>query len=461
MEVSVQNDVIKKHAANRWDALSTDQSARPELQRLIEQVAKIFKKKSELGAEKQIIRLEIVDFDRATKFLRELLNNALDYEALIKPNRERLQKNRGVPSRGYLLHRLLCVHFRLEPESRWDFEITSENLQRLVTQSDDKVSDIFRHPTKRRARRATRPSTPLLAQHCPILDAVCEARQPASEVGFLSCRLPDAGVIRDAIKLLKEAFKSAGAPLEYTLLTAEDYPPIGDISCKVCAATARSAFVLVEFSRFSPSVAMELGFCLARGIPTYLLFNREEQLEVDAPFASLEYLAYSVTPASVTDLVERKIIPFLLAGDGRRTIRLGPTESEISVADTDVFVALPDGPYYQETLLPALEGYLRKRGLTARTQQHGRALQDLQRGMLAIANSKYCLIDTTLGNSVRTMYLGMALGYGKMFANLINPSQDRQATMFTNAQSKSVFSYRDESELLDAVSEFFERIDGD
>ena len=59
------------------------------------------------------------------------------------------------------------------------------------------------------------------------------------------------------------------------------------------------------------------------------------------------------------------------------------------------------------------------------------------------------------------MYLGMALGYGKMFANLINRSEDPHATMFTNAKSKSVFSYRDESELLGAVADFFKRIDGD
>ena len=156
VRIGLQNGVIRKYATNRWSALSTDQSARPELQRLVEQVARMFKKKTGMGKEKQIIRLEIVDFDKATKFLRGLLNDALDYEALIKPNQERSSKNSGLPSRGYLLHRLLCVHFRLEPESRWDFEITSANLQRLVTQSDDSISDILRHPARRKATRPYR-----------------------------------------------------------------------------------------------------------------------------------------------------------------------------------------------------------------------------------------------------------------------------------------------------------------
>ena len=83
------------------------------------------------------------------------------------------------------------------------------------------------------------------------------------------------------------------------------------------------------------------------------------------------------------------------------------------------------------------------------TQRHGSALQDLQRAIVAIGQSKYCIIDTTFGNPVRAMYLGMALGYGKSFANLVNSSKDPKATIFTNARSKSVFDYRDQSELID------------
>ena len=70
----------------------------------------------------------------------------------------------------------------------------------------------------------------------------------------------------------------------------------------------------------------------------------------------------------------------------------------------------------------------------------------------------YCIIDTTFGNPVRAMYLGMALGYGKSFANLVNRSRDPEATIFTNARSKSVFYYRDQSELIDGVKEFLARL---
>ena len=218
--------------------------------------------------------------------------------------------------------------------------------------------------------------------------------------------------------------------------------------------------MLVELSRFSPSVAMELGFCLARDIPTYLLFNSEEQRQVDAPFSSLEYLRYSVTPESVKKLVEEQIVPFVESGDGQRTIKLGPGVAGRQASEEGVFVALPDDPYSQETLLPALEGQLAKKGLVMQTQRDGRALQELQRATVAIAESKYCLIDTTLGNPVRAMYLGMSLGYGKMFANLVNRSRDDQAAIFTNAKAKSVFEYRDESELIRAVGEFFKRVGG-
>ena len=454
--IRIQDNVVKTHASNRWNTLATDNSARPELQRLIEQIARVFKKQSEVGSEKQIIRLEIVDFDEATTFLRELLATALEYEALMKPNRERLQKNRGIPSKGYLLHRLLCVHFRLEPESRWDFEISSDNLQKLVTQPDEDTSNILKNPTRRRAAKRGKDSKPLFPQYCPILDANCPTRRPQTRRGFLSCRLPKAGTIRDAIKLLREAFESAESP-GYRLLTAEDYSPSGDISCMVCSAVAESEFVLVELSGFSPSVAMELGFCLARSIPTYLLFNREEQKDVAEPFSSLQYLSYLITPNDVKRLVEQQIIPFLQQGRGRKTITLGSLDPEPLEDDSCVFIALPDDPYSQETLLPQLKNYLEQQGLNVHTQQHGKALQDLQRTTVAIAKSKYCIIDTTFRNPVRAMYLGMALGYGKSFANLVNRSKDQTTPMFTNARSKSVFDYRDQSELVNGVKEFLSR----
>ena len=457
---AVQDGVVKGYAADRWSSLSTDKSARPELQRLVEQVAKLFKRKSEGGKEKQMIRLEIIDFEQATRFLRELLDAALDYEAFIKPNRERVQKNSGLPSTGYLLHRVLCVHFRLEPESRWDFEINSVNLERLIVQPDEFTKDIVVHPTRRRRKSHPGTTAPLLEPHCPILDAPCDRRQPQAARGFLSCRLPEAGPIRDAIKLIKQTFESMEAPTRYRIMTAEDYPPSGDISCKICAAVAQSAFVLVELSKFSPSVAMELGFCVARGVPTYVLFNREEQPAVDEPFSSIEYHSYSITPTSVQNLVERSIVPFLGAGQGRRTIELGPAPSEVATSDQEVFVAMPDEVYYQETVLPAVTGVLSGAGLKAVTARRGRALQELERAARAIANAKYCIIDTTLHNPVRAMYLGMALGYGKRFVNAVNLSAGGDASVFTNARSKSVFEYRDASELAAGVRSFLDRVEG-
>ena len=126
--------------------------------------------------------------------------------------------------------------------------------------------------------------------------------------------------------------------------------------------------------------------------------------------------------------------------------------------DSDVFVALPDEPYYQETLLPGLEVLLEREGLSARTRWQGRALQDLQRAVSAIAQAKYCLIDTSLRNPVRAMYLGIALGYGKPFANLVNSTEHKDVAIFANARAKSVIEYRDKTELVDGVAEFLKRI---
>jgi hypothetical protein len=284
---SVQDDIIKRHASNRWMALARDYSARRELQHLIEQVAALFQAKSQT-AEKQVIRLEIVDFDRTSSFMRSLLEQALEYEALVQPNRERLQKNQIAASRGYLLHRLLCVHFRLEPHSRWDAEISADQLERLVLGPLEAIQDVIRQPTKRERGTHHSRNTPSLFQSrkCPILDQPCPIDQSVRGRGFLSCRLPQAGKIRDAATLIKDAFKNTvtGGEVNYEIRTAEDYPPMGDIACKVCRAFSENDFVLAELSRLSPSVAMELGLAIARKRPAYILQYRRAAVRASAIF---------------------------------------------------------------------------------------------------------------------------------------------------------------------------------
>ena len=73
---SVQDEIIKTHASARWSSLSRDHSARAELQHLVEQIATLFRMKVETGVERQIIRLEIVDYDKASSFLRNVANTS-------------------------------------------------------------------------------------------------------------------------------------------------------------------------------------------------------------------------------------------------------------------------------------------------------------------------------------------------------------------------------------------------
>ena len=315
--ISVQDEIIKNHASTRWSSLSRDHSARAELQHLVEQVAALFRLKVETGAEKQIIRLEIIDYDKVSSFLRTLLTQALEYEALVQPNRERLQKNRLASSRGFLLHRLLCVHFRLAPTSRWDVEISASQLERLVLGDYETVVEVARSPTK--TLKASQPSDiPPLSlfrpTDCPILGLKCPSDIPRENVGFLSCRLPTAGHIRDAINLLQSTFSSHSVDGSgFELMTAEDHPAQGDIACKVCYAYSTSGFVLVELSMLSPSVAMELGLALARKKPTYILFNRDEQPKVPEPFSSLEYFPYEISPNSIRDSSGTKVAPAVIS----------------------------------------------------------------------------------------------------------------------------------------------------
>lgn len=458
IDPNIQNKIVKDHANLRWNSLSQDRSARPELQQLIERVVELFREKAK-GSENQMIRIEILDHELLSPFFKKILELALEYEALVQPNFQRLQKNSMQPSRGYVLNRLLCVHFRLEPSSRWDAEISAHQFEKLVLGPPNEVVKIARASSKGAGKELpVSGAAPQLYDICPILDQRCVGGHQESGVGFLACRLPEAGRIKDATRLIVEAFKAYNdtrPEKSYKVKTAIDYPAQGDIACKVCGILSVSEFTLVELSKFSPSVTMELGMAVARQIPTFILFNKEEEPIPPEPFASLEYLPYSITPASVREIVSEKIIPYLSEGV-RKRIRLGPEEFPSGVGD-GVFVAFPGEPYYKETVVPRLEQLLKTAGLKVRTEFEGRALADLQRAALAIAQSQYCLIDITVGAPTRAFYLGLALGYRKRFASFVSRDIDPKTEIFTDAKSKTQFDYRDSDELQERVKEFFAR----
>lgn len=457
-----QDKVVKQHATNKWSSMTRDHSTDTQLQHLIDQIATVFRLKADNSKETQIIRLEIVDYNRIPSYLHNLLTQALEYEALVQPNRERLQKNKMKASRGFLLHRLLCVHYRLRPTSRWDFEISTTQIEKLLHGDYADAEEVVKNPTKSTIQTHTHEKSPAqlsLETGCPILREECPTDTPTSGLGFLSCRLPKSGHIRDAIRLLKEAFaESNDEDTEYKLLTAEEYPAQGDIACKVCHAFANSDFVVVEMSLHSPSVAMELGLAIARRKATFILYNSDETSDVPPPFSSLEYFSYDISKESVTDLVNSKIIPQLKSGIPKHTIRLGPQDPPYFGHGDGVFIALPGDVYHQETVLPEISKWLEQAGLgPVIAEDEGQALQEVQKAAINIAKAKFCLIDTTSGATTRALYLGLAQGYRKIFANLIDENVDPNTTVFTNAKSKSEIRYSHTDVLKTKLASFFSK----
>lgn len=464
-----QHAAVESQASHLWRRLAGDQGDKhegdpmplPELPLLIERIATLFRHRSELSSEPKIIRLEIVDYyERTPTFLRTLLEQALELSALLQPNRERLAKNKALPSRGYILHRLLCVHFRLPPESRWDVEISSEQLQRLLLEGDQGLKEVLESPARRTKTgdsRTARTSTPtLLGAICPIRSELCPVDAPTPGRGFLAIRLPSQGKIRTAAELLQRAFADLNGATRYELRTAEDYEPIGDIACKVCGAVSTSDFVLAELSRLSPSVTMELGLALARVKPTYILTNREEQPELPPPFDSLEYVPYDLTTDSTRGIAQR-IVTWLESKNDTKRATLGPTRVSPFEEATGVFVALPDTTFYRETVLPRLTQLIEDRGLgPVRTPLHGEALQALQKAALNIEASRYALIDTTHGLPVNALFFGLAQGYRRPFANLIDAEVEQQQPVFTDMRSKAEVRYRGMPDLLKRVADFLD-----
>jgi hypothetical protein len=158
-------------------------------------------------------------------------------------------------------------------------------------------------------------------------------------------------------------------------------------------------------------------------------------------------------------MVGEKLIPFLNDfSHGRGQVRIGLGDTQTVPEPRGVFVAVPGPDYYQRTLLPKLKDALNRAGLgPVITEQDGQALQDLQRAAVGIANAKYCLIDTTGGAPTRAMYLGIAQGYRKRFANLIDAEESHGSPVFTNARSKSEIEYRGFDDLIVKIGDFLSR----
>lgn len=462
----IQDHVLKDRAEHLYNRLRDVNTSEPQLEALVSSIGNLFlQKASTLGEkENQVIRLEVLDYHNLPRYTRYLFHRALEFEALVVPNRSRVEKNRPGPSTGFILNRLLCVHFRIFPSSRWDVEVTAGDVEQLLSKPDETIKSLVRGRKKgaRKGKRKTMRATfydHLRMTPCPVLDQLCDYPEQEPFTGFLAIRLPKTGKIRDAKDfLIQEMAKRRTEQAPWELKSAEELPPEGDIACKACYRILKCGFGLYEVTKLSANVMFELGIAIANRRKSFILLNIDESKEPPEPIGSLEYISYSITSKSVGKLLDEKVIPALQGPSGRGgDIGLGAPETLIPTGK-QAFLALPGDNYYQETVKDALEKLLTEYGYSCVVEKEGRELHELQRAIVRIAESEICLIDTTFKDSVRSMYLGVALGYKKPFSNLVDIDKDSSGAVFTDAKQKCVVDYKDIRTLTPKIRQFLDNI---
>ncbi len=460
----IQDHVLKDRAEHLYNRLRDVNTSEPELEALVSGIGNLFLQKSTVsgGTENQVIRLEVLDYKKLPLYTRQLFHRALEYEALVVPNRSRVEKNRPGPSTGFILNRLLCVHFRIFPSSRWDVEVTAKDVEKLLLSPDEAIKALV-GGKKRVIRKSTKKSTGatfydhLLMTPCPVMERNCDYHVENHYMGFLAIRLPEEGKIRVAKELLiAEMARRKSTETPWDLKSAEELVPEGDIACKACRRILMCGFGLYEVTKLNANVMFELGIAISNRRKSLILLNTDESKEPPEPISSLEYIQYSITARSVGKILDDKIIPAIQNQNSMRGyLGLGAPDNLESIAKRALII-LPGDDYYQETIGTSLEKLLSDYGYSCLREKEGRELHELQRAIVRIAESEICLIDTTFKDSVRSLYLGVALGYKKPFANLVDIDSDPSGAVFTDAKQKCVLEYKDPTTLVSGVKKFLD-----
>lgn len=460
----IQDRVLKNRAEHLYNRLRDVNTSEPQLETLVSGIGNLFLQKSTTSGEteNQVIRLEVLDYHNLPLYTRQLFRRALEFEALVVPNRSRVEKNRPSPSTGFILNRLLCVHFRIFPSSRWDIEVTAENVEQLLLSPNETIKLLVGGRKRGTSKGSKKKTGATFHDHlrmtpCPVLERVCDYPIENPYMGFLAIRLPEEGKIRVAKDLLiAELGKRKTPETPWDLKSAEELVPEGDIACKACRCIMMCGFGLYEVTKLNANVMFELGIAISNRRKSLVLLNIDESKESPEPIGSLEHIRYSITARSIGKVLDDKVIPAIQNQSGKGGyLGLGVPDTLVPV-EKQALIVLPGDDYYQETIGSSLEDLLSEYGYSCIREREGRELHELQRAIMRIAESEICLIDTTYKDSVRSLYLGIALGYKKPFANLVDTEADPSGAVFTDAKQKCVLEYKDVNTLIPGIRVFLD-----
>lgn len=391
----------------------------------------------------EYIQLQIKNYDNITQKVQEILTGAVTNNVFHSYQLFHRTTRRGVISiKSLILNRLLTPVLRIPYRDRWPMDIEAKKLNEILGCSSP--IDISYHKPK--LQRS------FLSRYCPIISGDCDRINP--DIKEEGCFY--ASPIRsDWTSLARDFFGKQFTKFEVAI----EYPPKGDLTCKICEMIHRNKFGIYELTDLNENVVFELALALSRKKHAFWIINTEYPIEQIEAMLGKEYIPYRVVENEIEKVCREKISPIINSGDdpwGAEIIK----KVDITLVDKAVLLAMPrKSAYYEKTLTSGVKNILEKemgyQVIFPTQYSSGNWFVNLVKDVKKV---KYCFIDTTKLPSQydtfegrfspkkfdylqRLFVLGLAVGFRKIILHGYNTAYSKK--IFTDMQGHCHFEYSD------------------
>lgn len=446
--VAVQTTIVYKESSLFLDAIeSRDQGLL--ISRLVEYIAE--ESRHRLRSNKkanQYIQLQISDYGKISPKAQEILTKAITANVFHSYSLSHRTTRRGAISiKSLVLNRLATPALRVPYHDRWTIEWPASKINWLLGPETPVV--VADHE----------PTTTFFSKYCPVISGDCNLIDLDGTGRGCFYASP---IRSDWTALARDIFDGEVRRLKFAI----EYPPQGDLTCKICQLIHSTRFGIYEVTDLNENVVFELALALAREKYAFAVVNTElPTTQLDALLGQ-EYIPYQVVQDEIARVCREKVLPGMQAGALPWNANVF-AELPQEASDKSVLLVMPrSSHYYSKTLTGRVRRVLEEEMgfsiVIPSDYSEGNWFRNLARD---VVTSRYCLIDTTLapGSSdiangqfapnqldylQRLFIFGLAVGRRKIILHGYNKTYNRK--LFTDMQGHCHFEYAD-AELVDEV----------
>ena len=428
------------------------------LGRFIFDIGSILRAKLHFSTQPQANRIEIIDSekfeDEDYRIVRGLIESGLDLPVFLSEVSFKPRDVKYPMPESFSLNWIFSPLLGISLEKRWRTELKveelkglcstenrTETLEKIIKQIEERKR-VVRKKDKQTKQTSLFPfndkKIPLNLSNCPVTGVGCNQnliKYSLSEIkakAFLAIPFDPKSWVKDPRRWIKESMHDN---FKIRCVDVDDVEVKGGlILCKICSCVRQMPIGLFEITEVNPNVIFELGMATGLNKLNFMLVYKEKIPPnhkanfPPPPLEGIEYTPYQLSPASIAETIQDKILPTIENTKKERQVscwvlRGNCPNMKVETKEGKIFIGMPfdkNQDFFKTTERLIRELLSQKHQIVVHVP--AKTLANLCQMCKAIRSSSFCIIDTTYNDISMMFGLGLAFGRDKKFIQLHNTS---------------------------------------